>query len=51
MFMIAHSWSVAGQWDGASPLSLDVAAPASDPAVVLIQRAGAGAIIAAARID
>ncbi len=48
---IAHGWKVVGQWDGQSPLDLDVGAPSDDPAVVLIQQAGAGAIIAAARVD
>ena len=48
---IAHSWAIVGEWDGTSAMSLDVAAPKDDPAVVLIQHAGAGPIIAAARVD
>ncbi len=48
---IAHSWQVAGTWDGAAPLDMTVGLSGDDPVVVLVQEAGAGKIIAAARLD
>lgn len=48
---IAHSLKVAGTWDGKSPLDLTVDGLGSDPVVVLLQQADAGAIISAARVD
>ncbi len=48
---IAHDWRVAGTWDGKSPLEMSVKAISDDPVVVLVQEAGAGPIVAAARID
>lgn len=48
---IAHSWQVAGTWDGKSALDLSLAVGGDDPVVVLLQEAGAGKIIAAARLD
>ncbi len=48
---IAHDWRVAGTWDGASPLDMTVQVAGDDPVVVLIQEAGAGAIVGAARVD
>lgn len=48
---IAHNWRVAGTWDGQSPLEMSVAIITDDPVVVLIQEAGAGPIVAAARVD
>lgn len=48
---IAHSWQVASTWDGQAPLDLSLALGGDDPVVVLLQEAGAGKIIAAARID
>jgi len=47
---IAHDWRVAASWDGQTPLDLEVAVPGSDPVVVLVQEAGAGPIVAAARL-
>lgn len=48
---IAHSWQVAGTWDGHAALDLSLALGGDDPVVVLLQEAGAGKIIAAARLD
>ncbi|KIN71866.1 DUF1223 domain-containing protein [Sulfitobacter guttiformis] len=48
---IAHSWTVAGAWDGTAPLDMSVAIDGTDPVVVLVQEAGAGPIIASARLD
>lgn len=48
---IAHSWQVAGTWDGAAPLDMTFAVGGDDPVVVLLQEADAGPIIAAARLD
>lgn len=48
---IAHSWQVAGTWDGQSNLDMSLAVGGEDPIVVLIQEANAGKIIAAARVD
>ena len=48
---IAHSWNVAGTWDGQGTLELSLGLSGDDPVVVLVQEAGAGPIVAAARID
>ena len=48
---IAHSWQVAGTWDGQSNLDMSLAVGGEDPIVVFIQEANAGKIIAAARVD
>lgn len=48
---IAHSWTVAGTWDGTFDLDLTVPAPSDAPLAILIQGAGAGPIVAAAKID
>ena len=47
---IAHNWQVAGTWDGKAPLDLTLDIVGEDPVVILVQEAGAGAIIAAARV-
>jgi len=46
---VVLDWAVVGEWDGAAPLSLEVAAPAG-PAAVIIQQAGFGPVMAAARL-
>jgi hypothetical protein len=48
---IAHSWHVAGSWDGQAALDLSLDVDGDDPVVVLLQEAGAGKIIAAAHLD
>lgn len=48
---IAHSWQVAGTWDGQTALDMSLAVGGDDPIVVLLQEAGAGKIISAARLD
>lgn len=48
---IAHSWQVAGTWDGTAPLDIVLEISGDDPVVVLLQEVGAGEIIAAARLD
>lgn len=48
---IAHDWRVASVWDGRAPLDLEINVQNADPVVVLVQEAGAGPIVAAARLD
>ncbi|MEH6645365.1 DUF1223 domain-containing protein [Sulfitobacter sp.] len=48
---IAESLTTAAEWDGQSPLSLSLDVSRDDPLVVLVQEAGAGPIVAAARVD
>ena len=45
---IVTSWKRVGEWDGSKPLSLTLDAPGQEPAVVIIQAPGPGAILAAA---
>ena len=47
---IVTSWQEIGQWDMASPLDVTVPLEGDEPVVVLIQEAGQGEIIAAARL-
>lgn len=48
---IAHDLRVVGTWDGQTALDLSVDLSGNDPVVVLVQEAGAGPIVAAARVD
>lgn len=49
---IAHDWQMVGNWDGKSPLAMSVSGiTGDDPVVVLVQEAGAGPIVSAARLD
>lgn len=48
---VVTGWSVVAKWDGRTPLMVEVPAPGSDHAVVLIQKAEAGPIMAAARVE
>ncbi len=48
---VVESWQVAGQWDGAEAQDFQVELGSDLPAVVLVQRAGQGPIIAAARVQ
>lgn len=47
---VVTSWSRVAEWNGKSDLSLDVKADGSDPVVVIIQKEGPGAILAAAQL-
>ena len=47
---VAQDWTVLGGWDGTGPLSIEAEAAHHDPAVVLVQEAPAGPILAAARV-
>ena len=46
---IAHGWQVLGEWDGRSTLDMRVSIAGDDPVVVMIQEAGYGPVVAAAR--
>ncbi|MEQ6247648.1 DUF1223 domain-containing protein [Sulfitobacter sp. HNIBRBA3233] len=48
---IAYNWRAIGTWDGASELAVTASVEGTDPVVVLVQDAGAGAIRAAAILD
>ncbi|WP_170414427.1 DUF1223 domain-containing protein [Ruegeria atlantica] len=47
---VVEAWHVAGQWDGVAPQAFSVTVEPDLPAVVLVQRAGHGPIVAAARV-
>ena len=47
---IVTSWAQVGQWGGDQPLQMSIAAPGPEGVVVIIQRAGPGRIVAAARL-
>lgn len=47
---VVDGWSVLGTWDGAAPLSLSVPLVGDKPAVVILQEAKVGPIVAAARL-
>jgi len=47
---VVTSWVVLGPWDGATPLDMSVAAAGSEPVVAIVQQAGHGAIVGAARL-
>ncbi|MDP5215872.1 DUF1223 domain-containing protein [Ruegeria sp. 2205SS24-7] len=48
---VVESWDQVGQWDGAGPVELNAALAGDLPAVVLVQAAGHGPIVAATRVD
>ena len=48
---VVESWQIAGQWDGVAPQEFTASLPSELPAVVLIQRAGYGPIVAATRVE
>lgn len=48
---VVDGWTVVGQWDGRDPATLSAQIDGDRPAVILIQRAGYGAIVAAARAE
>lgn len=47
---VVENWQVAGHWDGVAPQSFTASLPTDLPAVVLVQRAGHGPIVAATKI-
>ncbi len=47
---IVSSWVTLAEWDGSGPLELEVPLEGASPAVVIVQRAGQGPIIAARRL-
>lgn len=47
---IVTEWRVIGTWDGQTPLSVSSAAKGTDPVVVIVQTAGHGPILGAARL-
>ncbi|WP_299659826.1 thioredoxin family protein [uncultured Ruegeria sp.] len=48
---VVENWQVAGHWDGQTPQNFTATLSSDLPAVVLIQRAGHGPIVAAARVE
>ena len=48
---VVEDWSVLGEWNPKSPLSVEADLDGDLPAVVLIQQKGAGAILAAAKVE
>lgn len=47
---IVENWTVLGEWDGKSPLQMSAATSGDKPHVVILQSAGTGPILAAARL-
>ena len=47
---IVNDWQVLTDWNGDKPLTLETGAPGGAPVVVLVQVAGSGPILAAARL-
>lgn len=48
---IVSEWTAMAEWPGEAPLRLEVAAEGNQPLVVIVQEAGPGAVLAAARLD
>lgn len=48
---VVENWQIAGRWDGVAPQSFTASLSSDLPAVVLIQRAGHGPIVAATRVE
>ncbi|WP_170605172.1 DUF1223 domain-containing protein [Ruegeria arenilitoris] len=47
---VVENWQFAGQWNGSTPENFRVSLPLDLPAVVLVQKAGHGPIVAATRV-
>jgi hypothetical protein len=47
---IVTSWDVLGDWSGTQPLAIQVALAGGSPVVIIVQEAGPGLILAAARL-
>ena len=50
-FNVVTSWQVVGDWDGQAPMRFRVIPQQDDPHVVIVQQAGYGPIMAAARLE
>ena len=48
---IVTEWLRVGEWTGAEPFELELTDSSPDPAVAIVQHAGPGAILGAARLD
>ena len=48
---IVESWQVIGQWNGRAPIEIDANLTDGDPAAILVQHQGPGAIVAALKLD
>lgn len=48
---VVTSWTALDAWNGKSPLTLTADIPNGEPAVVIVQRQGPGAIVAAAKVE
>lgn len=48
---VVRDWQIAGEWNGAQPLNLQLPVEGSLSVAVILQEAGQGAILAANRID
>ncbi|MBF9059141.1 DUF1223 domain-containing protein [Rhodobacterales bacterium HKCCSP123] len=49
-YNVVTSWQVVGEWDGTSPFTFALVPSSDRPHVVIVQEAGPGAILGAARI-
>ncbi|NOD77358.1 thioredoxin family protein [Ruegeria sp. HKCCD4332] len=47
---VVETWQIAGQWDGVAPQTFSAQLGSDLPAVVLVQRAGHGPVVAATRV-
>jgi len=50
-YNVVTSWQVVGEWNGSAPFSFTIAQAPDRPHAVIVQEAGHGAILGAARID
>jgi hypothetical protein len=50
-YNVVLSWQVVAEWDGAAPLVARIQRQGDRPVVVIVQQAGQGPILGAARID
>ncbi|WP_147125404.1 DUF1223 domain-containing protein [Shimia ponticola] len=48
---VVTSWTALDAWNGKSPLTLTADIPNGEPAVIIVQRQGPGAIMAAAKVE
>jgi hypothetical protein len=49
-FNVVASWQVVATWDGAAPFSTEIPAHREHPSAIIVQEAGHGPILAAARV-
>jgi hypothetical protein len=50
-YNVVTSWQIVGEWDGAMPFSARIDPQSDRPLVVIVQEAGQGPILGAARLD